>query len=146
MFWAIFSTFSSKNTHFCLSAMKILKGKRSSKRNESIGDLTSSKKNKRTYLTRSSTKNKTIPSEVISGLLFLPLFRSCFLQLSEHSHTCFFDLVTCIWNHIKMSGVSSVKKLHPICLKVSSLLLCPMVIICAIVTFLSEFLNIADYN
>jgi hypothetical protein len=96
--WPTFCTF----LYFCLSAMKMRKSRRSLKRNESADDLTrSSKKNKITYLTRSSTKNKIIRNEgettelLISGLLALPLFCSCFLQLYLNTHCC---VVSCFFN------------------------------------------------
>ncbi|CAO1943109.1 unnamed protein product [Urochloa humidicola] len=68
--------------------MKKLKGKRSLKRNESIDDLTSSKKNKRN-LTRSSPKNKTVRNEgettelLISGGLHLESNQVVWSELSE---------------------------------------------------------------
>ncbi|KAG2594411.1 hypothetical protein PVAP13_5NG643400 [Panicum virgatum] len=69
--------------------MKMLKRRRSLKRNESVDDLTrSSKKNKRTYLTRTSTKNKIIRNEgettelLISALSEHSLQR-CIIELSE---------------------------------------------------------------
>ncbi|CAM0147764.1 unnamed protein product [Urochloa decumbens] len=70
--------------------MKVLKGK-SLKRNGSIDNLTSPKKNKRTYLTRSSTKNKTILNEggttelLISGDLHLEPNQGFWSELSEET-------------------------------------------------------------
>jgi len=71
-------------------AMKMLKRRRSLKRNESVDDLTrSSKKNKRTYLTRTSTKNKIIRNEgettelLISGDLHLESNQVVWSELSE---------------------------------------------------------------
>ncbi|KAG2603495.1 hypothetical protein PVAP13_5KG775400 [Panicum virgatum] len=73
-----------------ISAMKMLKRRRSLKMNESVDDLTrSSKKNKRTYLTRSSTKNKIIRNEgettelLISGDLHLESSQVVWNELSE---------------------------------------------------------------
>jgi len=70
--------------------MKMLKRRRSLKRNESVDDLTrSSKKNKRTYLTRTSTKNKIIRNEgettelLISGDLHLESNQVVWSELSE---------------------------------------------------------------
>ncbi|CAO2195943.1 unnamed protein product [Urochloa humidicola] len=80
--------------------MKALKGKRSLKRNESIDDLTrSSKKNKRTYLTRSSTKDKTIRNEgettelLISGDLHLESNQGLWSELCEEVASNFSESV-----------------------------------------------------